>query len=245
MLTKNEAKYIQSLFLKKQRDNDRVFLAEGPKLATELLKSDFSIEHIYATHHWMSVNNALDIPVTEVSNTELERISQLSTPNEVLMLVKQPEMSQKLVFENNIVLVLDGIQDPGNMGTIIRIADWFGVTQMICSEDCADIYSIKVVQSSMGSITRVKKWIGSPVDYNYPKDYPFFGAMLSGNNIYEMKRISEGFLIIGNESKGIRDPLIKNVTHPVTIPKVGEAESLNAAVATAIILGCFCNNPLL
>jgi RNA methyltransferase, TrmH family len=238
MLSKNELKYIQSLCHKKHRDEEKLFIAEGPKLAEELLQSNFEIKHLYATKQWMQAQSSLQVPSTEITETELTRISNLQTANQVLLIAKQKELANEPVLNDNLTIVLDGIQDPGNMGTIIRIADWFGIKQIIASEDSVEIYNPKVVQSTMGSICRVHVWYKDLHDWINGVRLPVYGALLNGQNIYTVKDAKEGLLLIGNESKGIREPLKSKITHPVTIPKKGGAESLNAAVATGIIVGC-------
>ncbi len=238
MLTKNEIKYIQSLFHKKQRDEEKLFVAEGPKLAKELLNSQIGIKHIYATTTWLQNNRALKVPATEISDLELGRITNQQTPNEVVVIAHQFVSADEPILRGRLTIVLDGMQDPGNMGTIIRIADWFGVQQIICSNDCVEIYNSKVVQSTMGSILRVSCWYKDLHEWEPGIDIPVFGAVLNGKNIYSLGKVDEGLLVIGNESKGIREPFISKITHPVTIPKSGPAESLNAAVATGIIIGC-------
>lgn len=241
MLTKNEIKYIQSLFHKKQRDEEKLFLAEGPKLAGELLNSQNRVKHIYATAKWLQNNPALKVPATEISEIELGRISSQQTPNEVVVIAQQFVPADEPKLKGRLTIVLDGIQDPGNMGTIIRIADWFGLHQIICSNDCVEMYNPKVVQSTMGSILRVNCWYKELHQWKADINIPVFGALLNGQNIYSIGKVKEGLLVIGNESKGIRDPFISKITHPVTIPKSGLAESLNAAVATGIIVGCMVN----
>ena len=241
MLTKNELKYIQSLYHKKQRDEEQLFIAEGPKLVDELIKSDVVVRQVYALATWIQDNEAVRVPVKEVSAVELSRISNLQTPNEVLAIAEQSFPYAEPVLKNHLSLLLDGIQDPGNMGTILRIADWFGINQVICSNDCVDKYNTKVVQSTMGSIVRVKCWYKDLEEWNANDAIPFYGALLHGQNIFSVNRVKEGVLIIGNESKGIREPMLSKITHPVTIPRIGDAESLNAAVATGIILGCLVN----
>jgi TrmH family RNA methyltransferase len=241
MLTKNELKYIQSLYHKKQRDEDGLFIAEGPKLAEELLNSRFEIKQVYAVKEWLQRNPAVKAPVTEISQTELGRISGLQAPNEVVVIAKQSITAGEPMLKGKLTIVLDGIQDPGNMGTILRIADWFGIDQIICSTDSVDIYNLKVVQSTMGSILRVKCWYKDLEVWEPAEEIPVFGALLNGTNIYTINKTVEGLLVIGNESKGIREPMLSKITHPVTIPRTGEAESLNAAVATGIIVGCLVN----
>jgi len=176
------------------------------------------------------------VPFTEVREGELEKISSLATPNQVLAVFKKP------VFKapdpgHSVSLVLDGIQDPGNLGTIVRIADWFGVGQVICTRDSADVFSPKATQSTMGSISRVQVLYEDPAGLMslYP-ELPVYAAVLEGKSIFEQPRITKGWIVIGNESKGIRGELLQRSTHPITIPRIGEAESLNAAVAAGIIL---------
>ncbi len=240
MLSKNEVKDIQSLYQKKCRDEKKLFIAEGSKLSTEILQRKDLIKHIYASKKWLDANDTNDLPVTKVSDIELSRISNLQTPNEVLIVAKQLENIEEPSYAGKLTLVLDGMQDPGNVGTIIRIADWFGVQQIICTNDTADIYNPKVVQSSMGSILRVQCWYKDVSNIDVEK-VAVFGAVLNGKNIFNYEKPTEGLLIIGNEAKGIREPLLSAITHAVTIPKIGEAESLNAAVATGIILGWLTN----
>jgi TrmH family RNA methyltransferase len=240
MLTKNELKYIQSLYQKKQRDEERLFIAEGPKLAEELINSQFEIKRVYAVSSWMQRNEGLKVPVTEISEIELGRISNQQTPNEVVVIAEQQATVGEPLLKGRLTLVLDGIQDPGNMGTIIRIADWFGIKQIVCSSDCVEVYNPKVVQSSMGSILRVSCWYKNLTTWT-PGNIPVFGALLNGKNVYSIGKVGEGVLVIGNESKGIREPMLSKITQPVTIPKIGGAESLNAAVAAGIIVGCLVN----
>jgi TrmH family RNA methyltransferase len=241
MLTKNEIKYIQSLYHKKQRDEDQLFIAEGPKLAKEILTSSYFIKQVYATAAWINKNKSTPVPVIEVSDVELSRISNLQTPNEVVVVARQMVPEYELVLPGKFTLVLDGIQDPGNMGTIIRIADWFGIQQIVCSSDSVEIYNPKVVQSTMGSILRVKCWYKDLAEWTSEIDLPVYGALLDGLDVFTIGRVSEGLLVIGNESKGIREPLLSRITHRITIPNNGGAESLNAAVATGIIVGCMVN----
>lgn len=234
MLSKNEIKYIQSLGHKKQRDEYGVFVAEGPKLAAELLQSQANIVTIYALALWKEANSHHN--VTEVSPKELERISQLKTPHEVVVIVNQFPWPASFAFINEITLCLDGIQDPGNMGTLVRIADWFGISQILCSSDCADIYNPKVVQASMGSIARVQIKYTDLSHELQQVPVPVYGALLQGKNVYDNGRIKEGIIVIGNEGKGISDTIKNFITNPITIPAQGHAESLNAAVAAGIIL---------
>ncbi|MEP7319078.1 MAG: RNA methyltransferase [Panacibacter sp.] len=238
MISKNEVKYIQSLFHKKTRDTEGVFIAEGIKLVNELLESDLVIRKIYATKEWTNKHKNLQ-NIVPTEDYELQKISSLSTPNQVLAIVEQKKLLQPPVLTKCITLVTDGIQDPGNLGTIIRIADWFGINQVIASEETADIYNPKVVQSTMGSIIRVNIWYKNLISWLNDCNVPVYGALLNGVSIHEFKNISEGVLVIGSEAKGIRENILPFIHHKITIPKTGGAESLNAAVATGIILSHF------
>ena len=235
MISKNEAKYIQSLYHKKTRDKEGVFIAEGIKLVNELLGSDLHVKKIYATAQWAEGKNC-NMPLIILQDHELEKISQLATPNQVIAIVEQRKLSTEPKYHEQLTVVTDGIQDPGNLGTIIRIADWFGIKQIVASMDTVDVYNPKTVQSTMGSIIRVNIWYKDIAAWLASSSVPVYGALLNGTSAYEMTGINEGILVIGNESKGIRDNILPFILHAVTIPKKGNAESLNAAVATGIIL---------
>lgn len=240
MLVKSKVKYIQSLGQKKFRQEEGVFIAEGPKLVLELLLSvPGNIVEVFAVKEWMVEHQKqlVSFTCTEIPEQELEKISQLATPNMVLALVKNIEPVIPKEVKGQVVLALDGIQDPGNLGTIIRIADWFGITQIICSEDSADVFNPKVVQSTMGSIARVRVSYTSLVEWlSGLDDVTIYATVLEGQDVTTMKKISSGVLLIGNESKGISPEILKLANATVTIPRKGGAESLNAAVATGIVL---------
>jgi TrmH family RNA methyltransferase len=206
-----------------------------------LINSTFKIRQVYALESWLQKNPSVNAPVKEISSGELDRVSNLQTANEVVIIAEQAVIIGEPQLKGALSLMLDGIQDPGNLGTIIRIADWFGIQQIICSNDCVEAYNPKVVQSTMGSIARVKCWYKNENTLNVPAFIPVYGALLNGQNIYEVGKVSEGLLVIGNESKGIRSKMKSMITNPVTIPRRGGAESLNAAVATGIVLGCMVN----
>ena len=240
MLVKQKIKYIQTLGQKKFREQEGLFIAEGPKLVKELLEADaIAVKEVYALNKWVYNNPLLpaNIILTEISEQELEKISQLTTPNQVVAIVQQFDKGNIITAKDQITLALDTVQDPGNLGTIVRIADWFGIKQIVCSLDSADMYNPKVVQSTMGSIARVKiiytdlnEWLGTQ------ENIPIYAASLQGENIASIKKINEGIIIIGNESRGISEEIMKLATIRITIPAKGKAESLNAAVATGIIL---------
>ena len=239
MISKSQLKYIQSLGQKKHRDEEEVFIAEGPKLVNELLQSNNAeLSHLFAVHEWLEKNEELLLKknVTEINQAALGKISQLKTPNQVLGVFKKFKTAP-LTVENRISLALDGIQDPGNMGTIIRTADWFGISQIICSSDCADIYNPKVVQATMGSIARVSVVYTNLSEWlSQQKSIRIYAAVLQGKDVTKMNAIKEGLVIIGNESKGIHEDLLQFANEKITIPKKGNADSLNVAVATGIIL---------
>jgi len=242
MISKTYTKYIQSLHHKKFRDIENAFIAEGSKVVMDLLSSGKIIcSHILGTEDWMKekepeIRKYFSGPLEVIEDYELEKISALTTPNHVLGIFKKIGHAD-IKVKGNITLVLDSIQDPGNLGTIIRIADWFKVQSIICSETCADRYNPKVVQSTMGSLARVElcytnltRWLEEN------KTVPIYAAALNGKNINQLKGITEAIIIIGNESKGISGEIMNLASEKITIPKIGVAESLNAAVATGIIL---------
>jgi TrmH family RNA methyltransferase len=235
MLSRNEVKYIQSLYHKKNRNKEQVFIAEGVKIVSELITAGFSIQKIYGVKNWLDVNSNIS-NATEVSDDELKKISHLETPNKILAIFYKKSITQIPKLENRVSLVLDGIQDPGNLGTIMRIADWFGIENIIASEDTADIYNPKVIQSTMGSIARVTVFYTDLESFFKSNKIHVMGAMLNGESITGLQKINECLLVIGNESKGIRTDIESYVQQRITIPKTGYAESLNAAVATGIIL---------
>jgi RNA methyltransferase, TrmH family len=235
MLNRNEVKYIQSLYHKKNRNKEEVFIAEGVKIVPELITAGFGIQKIYGVKDWMSINGNIPDAI-EISEDELNKISNLETPNKVLAIFYKKKIVQIPDLKSKISLVLDGIQDPGNLGTIIRIADWFGIENIIASDDTADLYNTKVIQSTMGSIARVNIFYTDLKNFFQSNKIVVIGAMLNGENIATLEKISEGLLVIGNESKGIRTDIEKYIQQSITIPKTGHAESLNAAVATGIIL---------
>jgi TrmH family RNA methyltransferase len=239
MLSKNEVKYIQSLCHKKSRDEEGLFIAEGPKIINELSRSNFEIVKAYALKEWVEKNAQNTKQIIVVSPSELARISSLKTPNEIVVIARQKVINGEPVLHGNLTLLLDDIQDPGNMGTIIRIADWFGINQIVASENSVELYNQKVVQATMGSICRVNVWYKKVDEWVRNVSVPVYGALLNGQSVYETGAIGEGVLVIGNESKGISEAVLKFVSNPVTIPKFGEAESLNAAIATGIILSHF------
>jgi TrmH family RNA methyltransferase len=242
MLSKTYTKYIQGLHNKKHRDKHGSFIAEGSKVVMDLLKSQKIVcETLLGVDAWLKDNEPqirkyFTGELHAIEDYELEKISALSTPNQVLGVFKKLKPAP-LQVKNKIILALDTIQDPGNLGTIIRIADWFGLSAIVCSETCADLYNPKVVQSTMGSMGRVDVLYQNLLEWlKENKGMPVYAASLEGKNINELKGLNEAIIIIGNESKGINDEVMQMAHERITIPKIGGAESLNAAVATGIIL---------
>jgi TrmH family RNA methyltransferase len=238
MLVKSQVKYIQSLSQKKLRDEENVFVAEGPKIINELLQSgNIRAQQIFATKEWITHKGLDPAILVELSNSELERISFQQAPNQVLGVFAKPVFPNTIPWNNSISLMLDTIQDPGNMGTIMRCADWFGIKRIVCSRDCADVFNPKVVQSSMGSIARVQVFYEDLSAFlKEHNNVPVYAATLDGKDLYSYSGIQGGIVLIGNESKGIQEELLEKSRYRITIPRKGEAESLNAAVATGIIL---------
>lgn len=249
MLSRNQIKFIASLQQKKFRKLHGLFVAEGPKLAFELLDSEFEVEKLYVLARVLEEQkynfSNKEVEVVTVSEKDLQRISGMKSPNEMLALVKIPDPSGSIdhLFED-LVLYLDKLQDPGNFGTILRTADWFGIKNIVCSPDTAEVFNPKIVQASMGSVTRVKvfykefeKFIGEA-----PKNFPVYATMLDGQDIYQTNLKSQGVIIIGNESTGISEKLRPFITQKITIPSSAKQtgpESLNASVAAALVMAEF------
>ncbi len=246
MLSKTHTKYIQSLQHKKFRDESNRFIAEGPKLVQDILESGkFICREIWALEQWISDHQDLlsllsDTVVETIKDFELEKISALSTPYLVLAIFEKKE-AEDINVTGKITLALDTIQDPGNLGTIIRIADWFGIKDIICSTGCADMYNPKVVQSTMGSISRVNVvYSDLPAWLDQNKKVKIYSASLDGKRLQSFGQLKEGILIIGNEAHGISNEVMQLVDEKINIPGRGAAESLNAAVAAGIILSHIC-----
>ena len=243
MLSKKIVKYIQSLSHKKFRDEEGVFIAEGPKIVSEfLLSEETKCTMICAEKKWLSENESLlkNISPENIFETDdhwLQSISLLKTPNKVVAVFNKKNAPEIPNLSNKISLMLDDLQDPGNMGTIIRIADWFGVENIICSENSVDCYNPKVVQSTMGSLSRMNVFYTDLFSFlEKNKKINLYATTLSGTSIFKLPKINEGIILIGNESKGVHEDLLKFSSHQITIPRFGHAESLNAAVASGIIL---------
>ncbi|MEO8721082.1 MAG: RNA methyltransferase [Ginsengibacter sp.] len=243
MLNKKIVKYIQSLSHKKFRDEEGVFVAEGPKIVSEFLLSENGVCNIIcAEKSWLTENEILikqlnPNNIFETDDHWLKSISLLKTPNQVVAVFKKKPPIEIKEFSDKISLMLDDLQDPGNMGTIIRIADWFGIENIVCSDNSVDCYNPKVVQSTMGSLLRVNVLYTDLMFFiGKNKKINLYASALSGLSVYDLPKITEGIILIGNESKGIQSDLLKVASTRITIPRFGRAESLNAAVASGIIL---------
>lgn len=245
-LSKNRIKYIHSLELKKNRDAAGVFLAEGPKVVSELL-GHFPCQLLAATSGWQPPCTGMQAEESvEVTTEELTRASLLRTPQQVLAIFrKRKDIDNKTEIFRSLCLALDGVQDPGNLGTIIRLADWFGIRHIFCSPDTADVYSPKAVQATMGSLARVHVHVADlpSLIRELPEGTPVYGTFLDGENMYEKTLSNNGLLIMGNEGRGIRDEVRELVNQRLFIPAYpeerGASESLNVGVATAIVCAEF------
>jgi len=238
MLTKNNTKFIKSLQLKKFRQKEGLFIVEGAKNTLELLNSSYKLKYLIVSEDFLSRHqkeiNSSDIEPIIVKEKELSALGAFQSNTDALAVVheKAPSKYDSSGFD----LVLDDIRDPGNLGTIIRLADWYSIKNIICSETTAEFYNPKVISASMGSIFRTNLYRRDLTEFlSQQKSRRIYGALLEGENVHQVKFTTDGLLIIGNESHGIHPELIPFISDKITIPKIGEAESLNAAMATAII----------
>ena len=236
-ISKNQLKTITSLSQKKYRQQHNLFVAEGVKVVQELLQSSLELVKLYATDDFVIDD---DSKVEKISPKDLQKISNLKTPNKVLGIFKIPD--EKPLQEKGLILALDTINDPGNLGTIIRLCDWFGITQLICSKETVDCYNPKVVQSSMGSLTRVSIKYIDLKSFLKETNLPIFIADMDGENVYKTDLPKEAILVMGNEANGVSDEIKGLIKNKISIPRFGklqETESLNVATATAILLSEF------
>lgn len=242
MLSKNKQKYIRSLSQKKYRDEENVFIAEGPKLVEELMEHFQCLLLVKTSDYSGLFKLQAETEVIEVNKMELTKVSNLKTPQSVLAVFKKPAqrtINQKEICKS-LCLALDAIQDPGNLGTIIRIADWFGIEHIFCSPDTADAFSPKTIQATMGAIGRVKIYYLPLKEFisSLPKDYPVYGTFLNGEDIYRKPLKTAAMVVMGNEGNGISPEIEKLVSDKILIPNFPAgretSESLNVAVATAI-----------
>lgn len=239
MISKATGKFIKSLQVKKYRKEEQSFIVEGAKSVAELLRSDFEVKWLAATDDFLQLHaNVLSnrhIEWTEASSKELGQLGTFQT-NDGALAIASMKPNQPLTVQNEYALILDKIRDPGNLGTIIRTADWYGIDKIIASEETADFYNPKVISATMGSFCRVQLYYANLVEYLNSTHLPVYGTFLNGKNIYTVDFEKAGLIAVGNEANGISTEVGQLVTVPITIPKRGGAESLNASIATAIVL---------
>jgi TrmH family RNA methyltransferase len=235
--SRKKAAFIRSLYLKKYRKLEQCFIVEGAKSVQELLSSDFEVVLLLATKEFLA---KIELPdgaeILEVSANELAGLGEYQSNDSALAVARMSTFNDLDIEPEEFALVLDDIRDPGNLGTIIRTADWFGINKVFASEETADFYSPKVIASTMGSFTRCKVWYTDLATYfKRKKGMRMFGAFLDGKDVHTVDFGSGGLIVIGNESRGISGELAGFITDRITIPKYGKSESLNAAIATGII----------
>ncbi len=239
MISKRWSKLIKSLQVKKYRKEHKAFLVEGAKSLLEVLNSDLIIQQLFCTHSFFEEYKQLIVSKVSyeiVTSGELEKNGTFSSNNGGLAVVSIPD-THNIFIEDNYTLVLDNVNDPGNLGTIIRIADWYGIQQIICSPTTADVYNPKVITASMGSFTRVNVFYKNLLDlFDQNPEIPVYGAFLEGEDVHQESFAPSGFLVMGNEANGISQEVEEKVSNKISIPSYGEAESLNVAIATAVIL---------
>lgn len=246
-MTKAEIQFIRSLSDKRTRDAEHLFIAEGDKLVEEIRNSAFPIRRIYTTRPDIKGED-----VEHIEKRDMERISQLKTATDTLAVVEQPRYRLD-IDSNSLILALDGVQNPGNLGTIIRLADWFGIKDIVCSKECADCYNPKVVQATMGAILRVRVHyvddLAHLLSSAKTKGMPIYGTLLTGGNIYTTNIENRGIIVMGNEGRGLTPECCTTLTHQLLIPPypadAPTSESLNVAMATGIILSEFRRRSLL
>jgi RNA methyltransferase, TrmH family len=241
MVSKNQIKLISSLHQKKHRIAQQLFIVEGSKGIQEFLDSNFELDQLYTTQD--DFETVANNQKTKVSDADLKKISALATPNTCLAVFKMPK--QKQIIETGLILALDSIRDPGNLGTIIRLCDWFGVQQLVCSIETVDVYNPKVVQATMGSMARVQLHYVNLADFISTSSLAVWGTFMAGESIYKTNLPQDGIIVMGNEANGISERLEKIIQHKITIPRFSthqKTESLNVATATAIVLSEFRRN---
>ncbi len=237
-LSINKLKWIRNLHSKKFRDSEGYFIAEGEKILAEILEfAPASIFLIVCTQESLEKIKQRDpFDIFIASPSEFERVSLLKSPQGILVVLKNTLSEEKLLDQNKSTLVLDNIQDPGNLGTILRTADWFGINQIYCSENTVDCFNPRVVQASMGSLFRLTINYGDLSEFFSKQTLPIYGALLEGESCFKVKIKENAILIIGNEGSGISKEIITKIQHPITIPRTGNGESLNVAVACGVLL---------
>lgn len=238
MVSKNQIKRITGLHQKKYRQQEGLFLAEGVKVISELLNSDFELEHLFETEPLFP--QVPDSKKTSASPDDLKKMSTLATANNCLAIFRIPD--PKPISQDGLIVALDDIRDPGNLGTIVRLCDWFGISEIICSKETAELYNPKVVQATMGSLTRVNVSYLDLAEFLSDTNLPTFGTFMDGDTIYSETLPQSGIIVMGNEANGISSEVEKFVIKRISIPRFGKiqkTESLNVATATAIVLSEF------
>ena len=239
MLTNKQIKLINSLHSKKGRKENDLFLVEGEKSLFELIKSDFEVDFFVICESQPSlahkISQSSNAPVYLVDIDTVQKLSTLVN-NQIGLAVVQQKNFPSFQIQDRFTIVLDGIRDPGNLGTIIRICDWYGFKQLVLSEDCTEFYNPKVIISTMGSFSRIEfAYVDLPSFFKAHSEYKKIGAVLNGENIHHYQFPEKGFIILGNESNGIREEIMESLDERITIPAFGEAESLNVGISTAVI----------
>lgn len=240
MISKSQSKFIKSLQLKKYRKQEQCFIVEGEKGVKELIGSNFGVVFIVATEEYADRNRTdlskSNAEVLIVTRAQLNQLGSFQSNESVIAVAKQKPNRTPQLTENEFGLLLDDIRDPGNLGTIIRTADWFGITKIIASEQTADFYNPKVISATMGSFTRIEFGYSNLPNYITQQNSPVYGAFLNGEDVHEVEFGYKGLIVMGNESNGISPDVERLISHRITIPGFGGAESLNASVATGIVL---------
>lgn len=243
MLSKNTVKFIKSLHQKKFRNQEQLFFVEGEKSVLEVISSDFQVEKLFSMESFYDSFKdkiaAISPEVTIVTQKQLESLGQYRSNDSALAVVRMKENQYFQLQAGELAIALDDVRDPGNLGTIIRIADWYGIKKLVFSEQTAEFYNPKVIQASMGSFTRVQFFYQDLKTVLSNWGVPVYGAFLNGDNVHQIETISPGVILMGNESNGISDELAGLVTQKLTIPGFGSAESLNVAIATAVLCDNF------
>lgn len=244
MLSKAVVKYIKSLQVKKYRNQHQAFVVEGAKSILELLQSDFRLQHLFVTEDFRQEHAAIlgqGLTYEVVKEEELVKAGSFASNNAGLAVANMRQLPPLQLKPSDLAIALDDIRDPGNLGTIIRIADWYGIEHVVCSENCADFYNPKVISATMGSFTRVKvHYLDLPAWLQQlGGKYKIYGAALNGENLHQLQLKPEGIIVLGNEANGIRQEVARQVNQLIKIPAFGKAESLNVATATAIIIDNF------
>jgi RNA methyltransferase, TrmH family len=240
MLSKARIKFIKSLQLKKYRKQEQCFTVEGEKSVLEVLNSTLHVRELYATTGFLerqrSAVGRFEGNVIPVAEKELSSLGDYASNNAALAIVSIPENAPPAPRADQFTIMLDDVRDPGNLGTIIRTADWYGITTIIASEETADVYNSKVIQASMGSFIRTRVYYANLMEFLTGNTLPVYGTFLNGENAHTIDYGSGGIVVVGNEANGISKDVEKFITRRVTIPRYGNAESLNAAIATSVIL---------